>query len=220
MQTDDGAGLEDPDLDEVAQLVGQPDAALAFGVLAAAARRPTERFGQRTGVGELADQTSRVVPDPHHAAAATVAQAVGGDLARCHEEVEAADGIHVAGQHVGRDIVAHCSDVVEAEGESSRCVAGGADSGSDRCADAISAPITCGLSCCWPVDPDERMAATCLIDDIGGQTRWCRTGTSAATAHRPSNATLSSASWRWHSIDLNLGTPGPDRLPDPAPRTP
>src|SRR4029453_8578476 len=87
VQPDHGPAGEGPQLDQVAELVDHPQPAAAVAVEG----RPLpadHRVPDAAAVTDLAHQRPVVPPDPQGAAAATVAQAVGGDLV---------DGQHQAG---------------------------------------------------------------------------------------------------------------------------
>src|SRR6478752_5316972 len=116
VQANRRAYLTGANLDEVAELVGEPEATPAL--LGDAGTEPPDQWLlDPAAVLDLDQQSASLPPEPQHASAATVHDAVGGELAGGGDEIVNLDRTHAHSLSRGRDAMADPREPGEAEGD-------------------------------------------------------------------------------------------------------
>ncbi|SNQ52282.1 hypothetical protein FRACA_990022 [Frankia canadensis] len=215
MHAHDGAGGGGAELDEVAELVGEPQAAPAaeFEVRAPPAGEPV---GHQTRVGHLTDQVAGCRPEPHGSPATAVAHAVGGHLV--HGEFEIVDAIGVealAPRRVG-DRRPHEPQVGGAERELGRRRAQIGQALGERVRPRLLAPPP-GAGPGEPAVHHHRMGTPHSLSRVRVEGRRL-VDAAQSPARRPDEGLVEQRLVQQAFPQLRRGTFGPDRLPDTAHR--
>ena len=170
VEANDGARRGRPDLDEIAQLVDHPEAAARPRVR----RRepsPCKRVVDAAGILDLADGYPALRPEPQHARAAAVPDAVDGGLVHREREIGRAGRLGPQGGRPDSDRVSEAGKIPPSRRDASRSLRGRRSEVGGRTPRWHRRRGTRRCGARTPPSHDVGVALTCCGYDCGRQSR-------------------------------------------------